>query len=125
MNTSKRTVLAALFLLAIAALVVASPAPNAAVATDSAGITEENFMEKVGAASTKADHEALAAYFRAEAKAKAESVARHEAMFKSWRNVQGKPKGHMRAHCETLLNTYAAQQKALEALAEDHEKLAK
>ncbi|MBI3782865.1 MAG: hypothetical protein HY270_05630 [Deltaproteobacteria bacterium] len=113
-----------LFVALTAAILVSSA--RVAVAADPAGaITEENVIEKVGQAKTKADHEALAAYFRSEAKEKADAAASHEAMLKSWGKDAGRPKEHMRSHCQTLIDAYTREQKALETLAGDQEKLAK
>ena len=124
MKITMKNILATFTTLAVAGLMVTSTA-RIAVAADSAGITEDNVIEKVGAASTKADHEALASYFRAEAKEKAAEVAKHEAMIKSWSKDGGKPKEHMKSHCQALLSAYGQEEKALEALAKEQEKLAK
>lgn len=100
--------------------------PHAAVAADPGGtITEENVIQKVGQAQTKADHQALATYFRSAAKEKAQAAATHREMLKSWGSVSGKSKETMRSHCQALIDSFTREQKALEALAADQEKLAK
>jgi len=124
MRNLRKPARAALFTFALAAVVTYAP-PRLAVAGDSTGITEDNVIQKVGEASTNADHQALATYFRGEAKIKGDRVAKHEAMLKSWATLQGKSQAFMHSHCQNLISSYAAEAKALEELAKEHEKLLK
>ena len=107
---------------AVFLLLTALEAPRA-VAADA--VTDDTVAERISAAKTAADHEAIAAYYRAQAAEKAKQVQHHEAMLKSYDNVAGVPKELMRNHCETLITTYRRAQQAFEGLAAEHEKLAK
>ncbi len=88
-------------------------------------VTDDNVAERVAAAKTPQDHEALVAYYRAQAAAKTDQVKRHEAMLKSYDNVAGTSKELMRNHCQMLISSYRQAQRALEGLAQEHENLAK
>jgi hypothetical protein len=88
-------------------------------------ITNENVAQHIAAAKTAADHQALAAYYRSQASAAADEVKSHQAMLKSYDNVQGRSKVVMREHCERLIQSYSKEQKQYEDLTHDHEQLAK
>lgn len=82
-------------------------------------VTDANVAEAIAAAKTPQDHEALAAYFRAQAAAQGEKVKLHEAMLKSWdKIVSGNSLVHMRQHCNDLIASSRKMQKAHEAMAE-------
>lgn len=62
-------------------------------------ITDANVTDAIAAAKTPQDHQAIAAYFRAQAAAAGEKVKLHEAMLASWeKTVSGKGLEHMRTH---------------------------
>ncbi len=87
-------------------------------------VTNDTVAARIAAAKTATDHEAIAAYYRAQAAEKTEQVRQHEAMLKSYSKVAGVSKEIMRNHCETLINSYRRAQEASEGLATEHEKLA-
>ena len=99
------------------------PAPPAARAAEP--ITADTVAQRVAAAKTAQDHEELAAYYRSQAAAMAEDAKRHEAMLKSYEWIWGVTKEDMRKHCQTLIASDRNAQQAFEALAQEHEKLAK
>ena len=87
----------------------------------SAEITADDVVEKVQSAKTAADHEALAAYFRAQAAAATENAKKHEAMTM--------PSGGSREvwgnHCKSLVRAFKEQAKDYSALAAEQDALAK
>lgn len=89
-----------------------------------AQITEQNVAEKIAAAKTPADHQAIAAFYRSEAAEAAAKVKTHEAMMSSYRTA-GKPGEGLAAHCRTLIAQYTAAEKDYTHMAEEHEALAK
>jgi hypothetical protein len=107
---------------AVFLLLTALEAPQV-VAADA--VTDDTVAERIASAKTAADHEAIAAYYRAQAAEKAKQVKHHEAMLKSYDNVAGVSKELMRNHCKTLINSYRQEQRAFDALAAEEEKLAK
>ena len=89
-------------------------------------VTDANVADAIAAAKTQQDHEAIAAYFRAQAAAQGEKVALHEAMLKGWeKTVSGKSLEHMRKHCHNLIQSFRNMQKEYEAMAEMHAHMAK
>jgi hypothetical protein len=104
-----------------AALAVAMPARPLLAAA----ITEDNVAEHIAAAKTPADHQALAAYFHAQAKAEGDRVARHEKMLASYKAGGGKPYENMMAHCKDIIAAAKKAQGDYEAMAKEHEQLAK
>lgn len=111
----------ALSFLAVVGLLVT----GIALPSQATEVTEANSADKVAEATTQADHEALAAYFRGEAEANAKKVAEHEAMMKRMAARGGKPSARWQAHCESLIAAYGSAQKEAQGLAEDHERMAK
>ncbi len=104
--------------LSVFVLLTASPVWRA-WAQAAGPVTDENVVERIAQAKTPAEHEAIAAYYKAQAAVAASKVKEHEAMVKAYSSKT------MNRHCESLLQTYRAQQKDLEALAKDHEDMAK
>jgi len=89
-----------------------------------AQVTEQNVAAKIAAATTPADHEAIAAFYRSEAAAAAAKVKTHEAMAASYKTA-GKFGPGLADHCQTLIREYTAAEKDYTKLAEQHEALAK
>ena len=104
-------------------LLFSTTGPGAGAWAQSSGpVTDENVTERIVQAKTPAEHEAIAAYYKAQAAVAAAKVKEHEAMVKAYGGHGAKT---MNRHCEALLQTYRAQQKDLETLAKDHEEMAK
>ncbi len=110
-----------LALLLLLSIVVLSPS----VGFTSEAVTRENAPGKLANASSAADHELLAAYFRAEAAEAAAEVDYHETMLKAVRRIGGKANRGNRLHCRNLIRAHRMEQEALEDLAADHEMAAK
>ena len=122
---TRRRVLVRSGILAGISLLLLATSPWPIQAAQAGPVTGDNVAQRVATAKTAEDHEALAAYYRAQAADKAGQVKRHEAMLKSYENVAGTSKEVMRNHCQMLLQSYRRQQEEYEALAQEHERLAK
>ncbi len=94
-------------------------------ASEAGTLTEENVAQHIATATTAADHETLATFYRSQATAKADQVKEHEAMLKSYDNVAGTSKELMRSHCQILIQSFRQAQQAYQNLARQHEQLAK
>jgi hypothetical protein len=84
-------------------------------------VTDENVAEHVKTAQTAADHEQLAEFFRAKAKAAGKSAQQHRGMIGVMR---AKPPSNWRRHCQRLVRDYETQQADYNALAAEQQKLA-
>lgn len=109
-----------LWLIAITIGILLSPA-TAILASD---ITDENVAEKIEAANSPSEHEALASYFDAKAVAATAEVRRHERMRIAYSRGMGKPHA-MRAHCQALIRSNRNAIDEFTNLAELHRELAK
>jgi hypothetical protein len=88
------------------------------------GTADQAMMDKISAAKTPADHEALAAeYAKQAADAKAKAVE-HEQMAKTYAGAV-REKLHFDQHCHALAAYYRSIAKEFDAMAEAHRKLAK
>ncbi len=88
-------------------------------------VTDANVAEKVESAATKADHEALAAYFRGKATEAGETVQLHEKMLaatKRWES--GKEQSRQIGHCGLLVRSAQEAEAAYKDLAKEHSQLA-
>ena len=95
-------------------------------AADTAAITEQNVAEHLASAHSAQDHQAIAAFFRSEAAAAGDHLKMHEAMLASWeKSVAGRSLQVMREHCHAIMRSLTQMQKDYEAMAQEHEKLAK
>ncbi len=117
-GTARR--LAPLLLLSI---VVLSPSVGFA----SEPVTEANVAEKLTNASSAEDHDALAAYFLAQAAKAATEVEHHEKMLTAIRRAGKKTYRYRgnRLHCRELIRSFRGVQEAFEDLAADQETAAK
>lgn len=94
-----------------------------AVAADP--VTDDTIVERIATAKTAAEHEAIAAYYRAQAAASSADVKRHEAMLAEYRRLSSETTRIMSGHCKTLISSYQKAKESFEGLAKEHEKLAK
>lgn len=89
-------------------------------------ITDDNVVERVASAQTAADHEALAAYFDAQAAAAGAKVEMHEKMLASPnQKALGKITASWETHCKNMIRSYKEAQKEAGALAEAQREMAK
>lgn len=82
--------------------------------------------QRIAAAKTPADHEAIAASYESEATAADAKAAAHEQMARTYKSG-GTPKGNptaMAGHCDRLATSYRAAAKEYRALAAEHHKMA-
>lgn len=106
------------------ALTTASPLVQQAIAAEA--LTDATVAQAIASAKTSPEYEAIAGYFREQAKREGETVALHERMMKSWEsNVRGKPLDRMREHCRGLIADARSMQKRYEAIAAEYDALAK
>jgi len=99
---------------------------SVAAATLAQGVTDQNVAERVAAAKTAQEHEALATFFKGEAAAAGDKVKEHESMLASWqKTTSGRSIVVMRQHCQNAITSYKRLQKDYQAMAEEQEKLAK
>ena len=111
------TALAGLFLLlALMAL------PPTAIAAGT--VTDSNLAEKSAEAKTKADHEALAAYFQEKAADAGKTVERHQQMYRAVAAGGLKGQSGMGWHCRNAIRTARNLQEAYEELAAEHLRMA-
>lgn len=110
-------------LISLPALSMAEPAPSNAAQVD---------IEKLIAdLPTKPEnHQAIAAYYKAEAETAKNQIARHESLKESYinvtKNLPGSPGSLNRyagfqRHCDRLISAYAKQSSEYEEMAKEHE----
>ncbi len=113
----KRGLLAATAFVALSSLAVVATAED---------VTEQNVAERVATAKTAPEHEAIAAFFKAQATAAGDKVKEHEAMLASWeKGTSGRSLNVMRQHCQDAIASYKKLQKDYTAMAAEQETLAK
>jgi len=88
------------------------------------GVTDANVAERSASASTAADHQALAEYFRGKATEESKRVAMHEDMLARMKG-HGKPAKNLIPHCNSLIHSARQSQEAYENLAKLHSEMAK
>lgn len=89
-------------------------------------VTDQNVAERIATMKTPQDHEAIAAFFKGKASAEAAAVKEHEAMLASWKkSTAGRSLITMTNHCESAIAAHKKLQKDYEALAAEHEEMAK
>ena len=105
-----------LLALAFVAAVAVVAAPSAVTAK---APTEEELLKRIDKGGTAMDHEALASYYRAQAKAAEKKGADHEAMADKYANVMVKT--DWPTHCRSLASYYRKMAEEYEAMAKLHE----
>ena len=86
-------------------------------------VSDANAFEKSATASTAAEHEALATYFRAKAAQAGKEVDLHTKMLTA--SMNGKNYAAMQPHCKGLISANQEAQKSYEELATMHSGMAK
>lgn len=85
-------------------------------------------LQRIEAAHTRSDHEALVAYYDGEATAARARAVEHRKMAKSYQGVMSSGKGggsNMPAHCNSIVNLYESMAIEYDGLAADHRQMAK
>jgi hypothetical protein len=86
---------------------------------------EQNMEQMISAAKSKADHEALAAHYEAEAKQALDIAERHQRMEKNYRVLETGSKGpKFSIHCKNLAAKYRGAAEENRKLAELHHQMA-
>lgn len=89
-------------------------------------ITEDNVAQHIAAAKTPQDHQDIANFYTAQAAAAAAKVKLHQQMDSAYKSGQsGKTEAKFHEHCKDLIASYTREQKDNEALAKEHEAMAK
>lgn len=88
-----------------------------------AEVTDQDLVEKVAAAQTSADHLEIATYYRGLADASAAKVKLHQRMRTTMSTGKGGATWH--GHCASLIQAYKNAEKEAQAMAQEHEALAK
>ena len=85
-----------------------------------------NIVEAIASASTKADHERIAAFYEQEAKGLHEKATQHEEMDKAYSiNGNGKHPGNpMGSHCKSIATSYLTAMNENMELAKAHRAMA-
>lgn len=85
-------------------------------------------LQRIEAARSRGDHEALVKYYEGEAVASRARAIEHRKMGKSYQGVMSSGKGggsNMPAHCNSIVNLYESIATEYDGLAGDHRQMAK
>ncbi len=94
--------------------------PSKTVAPRTAPVTDANVADRVVAARTTADHNALAAYYTQKASAEASRIAHYEQLLRAYMQLEGKPSQPLQRQARLLLKGARMSQKHYNLLAEAH-----
>ena len=83
-------------------------------------------VQRIEAARTRGDHEALVTYYDREATVARASAAEHRKMARSYQGMTGSAKGgsSMPVHCNSLVSLYESIATEYDGLAGDHRQMA-
>lgn len=96
----------------------------AGCATGPTSAPSSQVQQRIEAAQTRTDHEALAVYYDNEAVGARAKGAEHRKMAKSYQTVQSRDSGTMAAHCSTLVRSYEGIAADYEVMAAGHRQMA-
>jgi len=83
----------------------------------------DDLLHRIESASTKSDHEGLAAYYDREAAAARASAATHRKMATTYQAYSGKGNPSMAAHCNAIVRDQEAIATEYEAMAAAHRQM--
>jgi hypothetical protein len=83
-------------------------------------VTDANVADRVLAARSKADQQALAAYYKAKAGAEDPRIAHYEQLFRAYMQLEGKPFEPLQRQARALLKAARMSKKYYELLAQAH-----
>ena len=98
----------------------AKPHPAKAVTPRPAPVTDANVADRVAAARTTADHNALAAYYSEKATAEGPRIAHYEQLLRAYMHLEGKESQPLQRQASLLLKGARMSQKHYSLLAEAH-----
>ena len=89
-------------------------------------VTDDNLNDSIAAATTAEDHQAIAAYYQAQATKVLDQAETHKSMEKSYKRWgTGKEQMHHNFHCKDLIRSDQNLAKSYETLAKEHLAMAK
>ena len=85
-----------------------------------------SLAQRIEAARTRADHEALAAYFKGEAQAARAKAAEHREMLQAYQRqvAGGRGNANMATHCNSLIQGYEGMAADYDRMADGHRQMA-
>jgi hypothetical protein len=125
-----RTTLAAILaaaLVAPAAGAAGTPkpaAPRRTAPAKAAPVTDANVARRVLSARTRADNEALAAYYKAKAAAEDPRIEFYDQLFHAYMKLEGKKVEPLQRHARALLRAARVSKARYEELAKAHQDIA-
>jgi hypothetical protein len=99
----------------------ATPRPGAAKASP---VTDANVAERVLAARSKADQEALYDYYKARAAAEEPRIAHFDQLFRAYMKLEGRWAEPMQRHARALLKAARMSKQRYDLLAQSHRNMA-
>jgi hypothetical protein len=117
-------VAASVGVLGAAVAAAARTPPRAVVTPRSASITDANVADRVLSARTKADHEALANYYLAQARAEEPRIDHYDRLFRAYMQLEGKEAEPLQRQARYLLRAARMMKQHDELLAQAHRTLA-
>lgn len=120
-------IVALLVMLSVASAATGTPkkaVPTPRTAPKSAPVTDATVTERVLSARTKADEEALAAYYKAKAAAEEPRIAHFDQLFRAYLQLSGKKVEPMQRLARSLLKAARMSKQRYELLSQAHRTLA-
>jgi len=89
-------------------------------------VASPELQQRIEAARTRADHQALTTYYEREAAGARATAAEHRQMAKTYQGMalSGRGGGSMTAHCNSIVRMYEGIAAAYDDLATDHRQMA-
>jgi len=126
-----RTTLAAILAAALVAPAVGAAgtpkpaaAPHRTAPAKAAPVTDANVAQRVLSARTRADNEALAAYYKAKAAAEDPRIEFYDQLFHAYMKLEGKQVEPLQRHARALLRAARVSKARYEELAKAHQDIA-
>jgi len=126
-----RTTLAAILAAALVAPAVGAAgtpkpaaAPHRTAPAKAAPVTDANVAQRVLSARTRADNEALAAYYKAKAAAEDPRIEFYDQLFHAYMKLEGKKVEPLQRHARALLRAARVSKARYEELAKAHQDIA-
>ena len=114
-------IIAVLTLIAVEVHAAPTPKPaHAPTAPKAAAITDANVIDHVLSARTKADHEALAAYYKSKALAEDPQVEHYDQLFHAYMRLEGKSAEPLQRQARMLLKAARMLKEHYQLLAQAH-----
>ncbi len=102
------------------AVAAAANTPKAGRTPRADAVTDATVAARVAAARSKADHEALAAYYQVKAAAEEARIAHFDQLFRTYMKLEGKPVEPLQRHARALLKAARMSKQRYALLAQAH-----